>query len=316
MGDPLVTIGITSFREGDWLRECWESVLAQDDGRWEAVLVQDVGASAESVRIFDEIEHPRLRKHRMERRGWNSGTRNRAFEMSRTPYHFYLDGDDMLLPGSVRLALETFSRRPDAAFVYGDFETFGRDSGTVSFPRAYALEAWAERQVAPGPAVYRRDVWKDAGGFVSDRAQVEALLLNNDYDFHLGIAERGGVGAHCGGVLLRYRVHGKEQISIGAHVGAEVYRTYPLMAARHPRYFADARRRARFLAGGFYESWRAAAGRGEGERAGGVAREALAAVGPAGLLRAGIPGRRLLLAAVLPGAAVRAVSAARRALRG
>jgi hypothetical protein len=39
MPEPLITIGITCYKEGDWLRECWESVLAQTDDRWEAVLV-------------------------------------------------------------------------------------------------------------------------------------------------------------------------------------------------------------------------------------------------------------------------------------
>jgi len=34
----LITIGITCYREGDLLRECWESVLAQTDDRWVAVL--------------------------------------------------------------------------------------------------------------------------------------------------------------------------------------------------------------------------------------------------------------------------------------
>jgi len=35
---PLITIGITCCREGDLLRECWDSVLAQTDDRWVAVV--------------------------------------------------------------------------------------------------------------------------------------------------------------------------------------------------------------------------------------------------------------------------------------
>lgn len=31
----LITIGITCYREGDWLRECCESILAQDYDRWQ-----------------------------------------------------------------------------------------------------------------------------------------------------------------------------------------------------------------------------------------------------------------------------------------
>ena len=39
MPDILITIGITCYREGDLLRECWESVLAQTDDRWVAMFV-------------------------------------------------------------------------------------------------------------------------------------------------------------------------------------------------------------------------------------------------------------------------------------
>ena len=54
MKSHLITIGICCFREGEWLRECWESVLAQDDDRWEAVLVMDGGADEKTSNILDD----------------------------------------------------------------------------------------------------------------------------------------------------------------------------------------------------------------------------------------------------------------------
>ena len=62
MSDALITIGITCFREGEWLRECWESVLTQTDDRWQAVIVMDGGADDKTKEVFESLEHPKLKK--------------------------------------------------------------------------------------------------------------------------------------------------------------------------------------------------------------------------------------------------------------
>jgi len=61
-GHALITVGITCFSEGDWVLECWHSVLAQTDNRWVAVLVMDGGASARTREVFEQLNHPKLRK--------------------------------------------------------------------------------------------------------------------------------------------------------------------------------------------------------------------------------------------------------------
>jgi len=47
--EPLTTIGTTCYRAGDWLRECWQSVLRQDGDRWEAAPVMDGGVDPGQV---------------------------------------------------------------------------------------------------------------------------------------------------------------------------------------------------------------------------------------------------------------------------
>jgi glycosyltransferase involved in cell wall biosynthesis len=131
---PLITVGITCFGEDDWLMECWESLLAQTDDRWVAVLVMDGGASARTREIFEQLDHPKLRKFKMPENVGPYPTRNKALEVTQTPYHFYLDGDDQLMPSSIALVLATFEKHPEAAFVYGDYQCFGLIApfGTIS----------------------------------------------------------------------------------------------------------------------------------------------------------------------------------------
>jgi glycosyltransferase involved in cell wall biosynthesis len=99
----LITIGITCYSEGDWLLECWQSVLAQTDDRWVAVLVMDGTTHKRTRELFEQLHHPKLRKCAMPNNVGPYPTRNMAFELTETPYHFYLDGDDQLIPDSVAL---------------------------------------------------------------------------------------------------------------------------------------------------------------------------------------------------------------------
>ena len=106
MTEALITIGITCYREGKWLRECWESVLSQTDDRWQAVIVMDGGADDATTEVFESLEHPKLQKFRFKENQGPYICRNKAFELTETPYHFYLDADDRLLSGAVAAVLE------------------------------------------------------------------------------------------------------------------------------------------------------------------------------------------------------------------
>ena len=132
---PLITIGITSYREGVQLQQCWDSVLAQTDERWLAVLVLDGGHDAETRAVFDSLTHPRLRKVAVAVNQGPYPMRNLAFELTETPYHFYLDGDDQLVPESVALVLAAIARAPDAAIVVGDYAYFDGGSGVKQYPQ-------------------------------------------------------------------------------------------------------------------------------------------------------------------------------------
>jgi len=50
-----ITIGITAYKEGEYLLEAWNSVLSQTDNSWEAIMVLDGGADVKTQRIFNNI---------------------------------------------------------------------------------------------------------------------------------------------------------------------------------------------------------------------------------------------------------------------
>ena len=243
MKRPILTIGITCYAEGDWLRECWESLLAQTDPRWEAVLVMDGTDDRRTIEVFESLQHPRLRKERMPENRGPYPTRNRAFELTETPYHFYLDGDDKLPPDAVSRILATIERRPDAGVIYGDYQLFGGYTAMWRYPEVVDPDAFLTSQVLPAGSVYKKSLWEQLGGFAGELARGNA-----DYDFHIGVLEAGVPVVHLGGVLVLYRVGHTAKVS--SSYALRYHETHEIMVARHPRFFAEPKRRERFLANG------------------------------------------------------------------
>jgi len=243
MTEQLITIGITCYREGEWLLECWESLLAQTDDRWEAILVMDGGADERTRKIFSTLDHPKLRKIALTDNIGCHQAHNKAFEMTTTPYHFYLDGDDKLVPESISLILKGFSEHPDAGFIYGDYEVFGGvNTDIIHWPIDPLPEDVPDNQ-PPGGCAYKKAVWQQLGGYSREFPNGAG-----DWDFHLTMAEAGVRGYHCRNVFYRYRKNHVGRLS--SSYKNQMVEKYELMVRRHPRLFADSRRRKRFLAKG------------------------------------------------------------------
>jgi glycosyltransferase involved in cell wall biosynthesis len=263
----LITVGITCFGEGDWLLECWQSVLAQTDNRWVAVLVMDGGASARTREVFEQLDHPRLRKFKMAENVGPYPTRNKAFELTQTPFHLYLDGDDQLVPSSLALVLQTFEKHPDAAFVYGDYQCFGADDVVWRYQPVVTAQDLVERQSTPGPCAYKVQTWLQLGGWANELARGNA-----DYDFLIGAFEAGLRGRHCGEIFYRYRVGHSGQVSQSYKRRHHV--THEIMVRRHPGFFGDRKRRNRFLALGYRRAAIASSEAGDVKTAARLARNA------------------------------------------
>jgi glycosyltransferase involved in cell wall biosynthesis len=85
-----ITIGITAWNEGEWLRECWESVLKQTNPNWEAVMVLDGGADRKTSNVFENIKHERLKKIKLDKNVGPYPARTMAIESATTPWFYPL----------------------------------------------------------------------------------------------------------------------------------------------------------------------------------------------------------------------------------
>jgi glycosyltransferase involved in cell wall biosynthesis len=80
MNKPLITIGITAYRENKYLAKSLNSVKNQTSNDWRAILVLDGGNDKKTFIIFDEFEHENFQKYACDQNLGAYGSRNKAIK--------------------------------------------------------------------------------------------------------------------------------------------------------------------------------------------------------------------------------------------
>lgn len=234
-GAREVSVIISLYNYGRFVREAVESALASQDVGIEVIVIDD-----RSTDDGPEVIH-RLMRDRpdeailfLEQRV-NTGAqraRNLAFAHARGPYAFVLDADNNVFPRGIAKLRDALARDPEAAFAYGIIERFGEDGGIDLM----GLEGWDERRLAESHyidamALIRVDAWREVGGYVTD----PALELGwEDYDLWLSFASHGYRGLHVREIVGRYRVHGISSLAITSLDTSELKQR---LQERHRRFF-------------------------------------------------------------------------------
>jgi glycosyltransferase involved in cell wall biosynthesis len=139
---PRVSVLITNYNNGPWIRACVDSALAQTRPADE-VIVFDDGSTDDSLATL-RAYGPRIRLIEGDRREkpislvCQAEAIAHAFAASDGDHIFMLDGDDCYQPRRIELALQTWESRPTANLVQGphlDIDESGNPLGEARRPR-------------------------------------------------------------------------------------------------------------------------------------------------------------------------------------
>lgn len=149
-----VSVIIPVYNVEGYLRDCLDSVLAQDTvGAIEVVVVND-GSTDGSTCIAHEYDHdPRVHVIDQDNRGL-SAARNAGLDAARGRTVMFVDSDDMLAPGHIA-ALESALAGSDADYATSLFR-YMTDDGIPG-----KTERERSEWMAPWGRLFRREVWKD-----------------------------------------------------------------------------------------------------------------------------------------------------------
>jgi glycosyltransferase involved in cell wall biosynthesis len=202
-----VSIIIPVYNGVELLREALSSAFSQDPAPAEVIVVDD-GSPDRPDRVL--VDFPDVIVIRQENRGVGAA-RNAGLERASAPYVLFLDQDDRLLPGALKMALDELETLPEAAFSSGrnrpvradgtpwEADVAPRPRVASDHYREILLDTWI---CPPSTVLFRRQALLSAGRWSEDLRYAGA----DDYELYLRITRQYPIVDHEG-VIADYRMH-------------------------------------------------------------------------------------------------------------
>lgn len=203
--DPLVSIVVPVYNQGQYLDEALESLFAQTYPHIEIIVLDD-GSSDTTPDVLKKYTG-RLYWESHQNIG-QSRTLNKGWQMAKGEFLSYLSGDDALLPDAIATSVEYLAANPKAVLTYGDFNLIDPDSRFIR--RVITPDFDFHRMITdvvcpPGPGpLFRRSAFERAGLWDSRYRQMP------DYEYWLRLGLEGEF-VRIPRVLANFRVHPSSQ---------------------------------------------------------------------------------------------------------
>ncbi len=176
MTEPLITIAVPSFNQGQFLNKALESIFSQDIPV--EVFVLDGGSRDNSVEIIKKWES-KITWWRSEPDDGQSAAINEGIAKGKAPYVCWLNSDDYFLPGGLGILCNTLEEAPQSPAAYGKCLTARPDGSTFAHYLTAPFWPWLLANYCficqPG-TLMRRNVWEKVSGLD------ENLHMALDYD--------------------------------------------------------------------------------------------------------------------------------------
>ena len=195
-----ITLVVPSLNQGRYLDDALRSIAAQDVIT--EIIVMDGGSTDNSLAILERWSG-RLAYWHSGADGGQAVAINEGVKLGKAPYVGWLNSDDMLEPGGLRLLIEALEANPDAPAAYGNVVNL--DPNGARSP--VWVQPFSERKLAlrciisqPGTLI-RRAAWEAVGGVDPN------LFLAMDYDLWWRLYGSFGPLIHVPRVTAVNRMH-------------------------------------------------------------------------------------------------------------
>jgi glycosyltransferase involved in cell wall biosynthesis len=218
-----VSVVVPAYNAEQYIRECLDSILAQEVPALEVIVVDDGSTDGTRKRVAEF--GARVRYVWQPNSGECSAPRNHGARIARHEFLPFFDADDVMCPGKLAAQLEVLERQPAVELVVSDYVNFDHsgDSAASHFATCPALLAAArfagdgndavlepiasnhllvrENFCIASSPLFRRAAFLQVGGFD------ETLRASEDFDLVYRIARRAPI-AVLSSVDFRRRLHG------------------------------------------------------------------------------------------------------------
>ncbi len=196
---PLVTVVIPCYNHGKFIKESIDSVLAQTYADFEIVVVNDGSTDPLTTTLLGDFQREKTTVVHTANQGL-AEARNTGIRRARGRYILPLDADDRIAPAYLEQAVAILEADPEVGIVYCRAQLFGAADCEWQLPE-YSLEAMLFDNIIFCSALFRREDWQLSGGY--DPGMIYGW---EDYEFWLGLLERGRRVVKIPEILFYYRV--------------------------------------------------------------------------------------------------------------
>ena len=228
-----ITVVITCFNYGRFLREAVESALNQTGAAPHVIVVDDGSTDPQTHEALDALPGA-VEVIRQDNAGVGRA-RNAGLARSTTPYALTLDADDRLAPGALQAMRTALDRDPNLGFAYGWMQFFEDWDWTWETPPYDPYKLLYRHQIG-STALMRRELFEATGGFDPEFGEFE------DWELWVHALARGFRGERVPVVTCEYRKHGPSK----HRSDRRAYRAmYKQLRAKHADLYARAGQLAR-----------------------------------------------------------------------
>ena len=245
--EPLRFALVTPVRNmRQFIERTVRSVLDQGYGRLDYV-VKDASSSDGTPEAALRVAGPGVRVISDSDRGLAHGL-NLGFAMVEGDVMAYLNGDDLLLPGTLHYVAAYFAKNPDIDVVYGHrivIDEHDREVGRWVLPRHNARILSWDDFIPQETVFWRRRIWERAGARFDESFQFAV-----DWDLWLRFRECGARFVRLPRFIGAFRVHPAQKTATQlAGVGlSEMHALRRRSLGRDPSLFARTLATAPYLA--------------------------------------------------------------------
>ena len=205
---PKITVYITNYNYGKYIKKAIESVLIQSEKDNEIIIIDD-GSNDNSKSIIETYRNHENIKIVMQQNKGLTVSNNLALKLSRGKYIMRLDADDYLTENALKNLAEVLDRKTNVGMVFGDYYLIDEQNNILEHFQRHDFNNDVELldQPAHGACtMFRTRCLKQLGGYD------ESISRQDGYELWLRFIEKYEV-SNISVPIFYYRQHGKNLTS-------------------------------------------------------------------------------------------------------
>lgn len=203
--NPLISIVVPVYNaDGNYLKECIESVLNQTYKNFELCLVDDCSTKKETLDTLKEYEKkdPRIKIKYRKKNGHISNTTNDAIELSTGEFIALLDNDDLLSEHALYENVKVLNENKKIDMIYSDEDKLDLNGKRCdpNFKPDFSPDTLLSMNYICHFTIIRKKLIQEVGGFEV------GLEGAQDHDLFLKISEKTNRIYHIPKILYHWRM--------------------------------------------------------------------------------------------------------------